>query len=371
MALSKLIIICMIATLCLVYYRIHAIKNLTRPKPLRYCRLSGLDLMVVSNTTLQLFKQTLEREGKYEFTYNPVNANLLFFNLLADYPNLYNTVNQIDACSFIYGLLTIDRFASKSEMYRYLKSTLPEKEVNAIMPKTYLLSQDDLWKFNQEYDPSKLYIFKKNIQRQTGVKITRNVQHIEDFELEGYVVCQELLTDNFLVGRRKINVRKYVIIVVKKDVRVYLYYNGFIYYAKALYNAKSSSEDVHITTGYIDREIYDTNPLTLQELYKQLGPRAGRLKQNIVRTLRTVFQAYAPLLKIKESRNAPKTNFAILGCDIAIDSQLDVKLMEINKGPDMGVKDDRDGLLKQDLVSQSLRVSGAISGNARNLIRII
>lgn len=371
MALSKLIILCMIAALFLVYYRIHAIKKLAQVKPLRYCRLNGSDLVVLSNTTLQLFKQSLEGEGGYEFTHNPVNANLLFFNLLADYPNLYETVDQIGACTFIYGLLTIDRFASKSEMYRYLKSTLPEKVVDAIMPKTYLLSKDDLWKFNEEYDPSKLYIFKKNIQRQNGVKITRNIQHIEDFEIEGYVVCQELLTDNFLVSRRKINLRKYVIIVVKKDVRVYLYYNGFVYYAKAPYNAKSSSEDVHITTGYIDREIYDKNPLTLQELYRQLGPRAGRLKQNIVRTLRTVFEAYAPLLKIKESRNAPKTNFVILGCDLAIDSKLEVKLMEMNKGPDMGVKDDRDGLLKQDLVSQSLRVSGAISGEARNLIRII
>lgn len=371
MALSKLIILCMIAALFLVYYRINEIKKLTGAKPLRYCRLNGSDLMIVKNTTLQLFKQSLETEGKYEFTYNPVNANLLFFNLLADYPNLYDTVNQIDACSFIYGILTIDRFASKSEMYRYLKSILPEKVVNEIMPKTYLLSKDELWKFNKEYDSSKLYIFKKNIQRQTGVKITRKIQNIQNFELEGYVVCQELLTDNFLVSRRKINIRKYAIIVVKKDVRVYLYYNGFIYYAKSPYNAQSSSENVHITTGYIDREIYDENPLTLQELYQQLGPRANHLKQNIVRTLRTVFDAYKPLLKIQESRNAPKTNFVILGCDIAIDSKLNVKLMEINKGPDMGVKDDRDGLLKQDLVSQSLRVSGAISGEARNLIRII
>lgn len=371
MALSKLIILCMIAALFLVYYRINEIKKLSDAKPLRYCRLNGSDLMVVSNTTLQLFKQSLEGEGGYEFTYNPVNANLLFFNLLADYPNLYDTVNRIDACSFIYGLLTIDRFASKSEMYRYLKSILPEKVVKAIMPKTYLLSKDDVWKFNKEYDPSKLYIFKKNIQRQTGVKIIRNIKRIEEFELEGYVVCQELLTDNFLVSRRKINIRKYVIIVVKKDVKVYLYYNGFIYYAKTPYNPQSSSEDVHITTGYIDREIYDNNPLTLQELYQQLGPRNNRLKQNIVRTLRTVFEAYVPLLNIQESKNAPKTNFVILGCDIAIDSQLEVKLMEINKGPDMGVKDDRDGLLKSDLVSQSLRVAGAISGEAKNLIRII
>ena len=36
-----------------------------------------------------------------------------------------------------------------------------------------------------------------------------------------------------------------------------------MYYSKELYDHNSLSTDVHITTGYIDREIYKKNPLTL------------------------------------------------------------------------------------------------------------
>jgi hypothetical protein len=54
-----------------------------------------------------------------------------------------------------------------------------------------------------------------------------------------------------------------------------------------------------------------------------------------------------------------------------VDRDLKVKLMEINKGPDMSAKDSRDGSLKQDLVSQSLRLVGAIPGSPKNLTRII
>lgn len=367
MRVSIIIICTMIIGLILMYSRIVEIG--TAHQALRYVRLTGRDLLVFENTTLQLFQNALERDGGYKFTNQPIKANLLFFNLLADYADMYDTVNAISSCTIIYGIVTIDMFASKSNMYQHLRRSLPANALRDVVPKTYLMTDTDLSRFNEEYDPSKWYILKKNIQRQKGVLITRSAERIRSAVKDQYVVCQELITDNFLVEGRKINLRKYVLIIVRKQPRIYMYNNGFIYYAKELFDSTSSRHEVHITTGYIDRKIYESNPLTVQELYERMGKSGETLRANVRRTLRTVFQTYIPLLKEEDSLNL-KTNFVILGCDLSVDRTLNVKLMEINKGPDMNTKDSRDGSLKQDLVSNSLRLAGAIPGSPKNFARI-
>ena len=43
-------------------------------------------------------------------------------------------------------------------------------------------------------------------------------------------------------------------------------------------------------------------------------------------------------------------SFQLFGCDVAPDKDLDCKLIEINKGPDMGFKDGRDGNLKKSVM---------------------
>lgn len=368
MKFSNIIIVCMIIGIFLLYSRIVAIGKARGS--LHYTRLSGADLLVLSNTTLTFFRNSLEKQGGYTFTHYPTNADVIFFNLLTDYADMYDVVNSIPKCSIIYGIVSIDKFASKSDMFRHLRKALPSTILHKVVPKTYLLTQEEIPLLRKEYDPSKSYILKKNIQRQQGVLITSSIDKILSAEKDSYVVCQELMTNNFLVGGRKINLRKYVVLIVRKDPTVYVYDNGFIYYANDLFDPMSSVHEVHITTGYVDRKIYEENPLTIRELYKQMGKRGETLRTNVESTLRLIFRTYLPVLKERDGLNA-KTNCVILGCDLSVDRNLKVKLMEINKGPDMSAKDSRDGSLKQDMVSQSLRLVGAIPGSPKNLTRII
>ena len=369
MKFSNIVIVCMIIGIFLLYSRIMTIGGKAH-RSLHYTRLSGIDLVVLSNTTLTFFRNSLEKQGGYTFTQYPTNADLIFFNLLTDYADMYDAVNAISKCSIIYGIVSIDKFASKSDMFRHLRKVLPSTILHKVVPKTYLLTDEDMPLLRKEYDPSKLYILKKNIQRQQGVLITRSIDTILSAEKDSYVVCQELITNNFLVRGRKINLRKYIVLVVGKEPKVYMYNNGFIYYAKDLFDPMSSAPDVHITTGYVDRKIYEENPLTIRELYKEMGKQGEILRTNVEGTLRLIFRTYMPVLKERDGLNT-KTNFVILGCDLSVDRTLKVKLMEINKGPDMSAKDARDGSLKQDLVSQSLRLVGAIPGSPKNITRII
>ena len=49
-----------------------------------------------------------------------------------------------------------------------------------------------------------------------------------------------------------------------------MHYNGFVYYTPKKYSNESLHFDHNITTGYIDRKIYEENPLTLKDFYDHL-----------------------------------------------------------------------------------------------------
>ena len=62
--------------------------------------------------------------------------------------------------------------------------------------------------------------------------------------------------------------------------------------------------------------------------------------------------------KICSNRNLDKHfKFQVFGADIAPDEDLKVTLMEINKGPDLGFKDGRDGDLKKSMVQDLFKIS--------------
>ena len=53
-------------------------------------------------------------------------------------------------------------------------------------------------------------------------------------------------------------------------------------------------------------------------------------------------------------------SFQLYGIDVAIDEQLNAMMMEINKGPDISVKDERDGAVKKQLIKDMLKITGLI-----------
>ena len=87
-----------------------------------------------------------------------------------------------------------------------------------------------------------------------------------------YVVIQELLQNPYLIDGRKINLRVYVLLVkYNNEYRIYMYDNGFMYYTASRYVPNSIDTKVNITTGYIDREVYEKNPLTIKDFQQYLN----------------------------------------------------------------------------------------------------
>lgn len=292
------------------------------------------------------------------------DANIIFTNKLDDMDKLSKLpFNKM--CDWIYGLRSVNMICSKS-VFALIVRNNKNINYNDIIPKTYILSNHkDYNKLIQnEFDhktgkPLRPLLLKKNIQRQNGLTFVENVSDVTNEKtLNQNVVCQVLLLNPYLVDSRKINMRIYLLVICDKRTRktyAYTYNDGFMYYTTEYFSKDKINHDTQITTGYIDRKVYETNPLTVTDFMNQkLNLKERQLfKKNLHRLFQNVMQSYEPLLNLNEYDNGPG-HFIILGCDIAPDEDLNIKILEINKGPDLSYKDKRDGELKFNMVKNAL-----------------
>lgn len=237
----------------------------------------------------------------------------------------------------------------------YLWSSLRKKYGNRakdLMPETYVLSdQVDVQRLLKR-GPGVVYIMKKNIQRQQGIKMTRNIDDILRGREEGYVIAQEMLQDPYLVDGRKTNCRVYLLVVCKGGVKTgYLYNNGFMYYTPKPFVKNSTEPDRVITAGLStsrkDSVFYQTHPLTMQEWQRTAGV---DLFNRVGTLLNKVLTATSPTF-CNTDHLKQQTTFQLFGCDIAFNDKLVPQLIEINKGPDLSGKSEQEITLKNDLTA--------------------
>ena len=55
------------------------------------------------------------------------------------------------------------------------------------------------------------------------------------------------------------------------NTKVLVYQDGFMYYTKDLFKENTIEAGPNITTGYVDRWIYDVHPLTHEDFRKYFG----------------------------------------------------------------------------------------------------
>ena len=241
---------------------------------------SYLDNTSNANNILTPFRSVFS-----EFDIRPASdaekARIVFFTLLTDYQQKYIFLNNIKKPLYIYSLLSIDLLASKSVMYKILEKHNSKKEIKQFTPKTYLLTNTkELEQFKLNYDENKIYILKSNVQKQKGCLITNNLEYIVQHYTD-YVVVQEVLQNPYTVNGHKINLRQYLLIVVKeKSFNAYLFDDGFIYYTPEKFKHNSLLHKHNITTGYIDRSIYDNNPLTYKDFLNTLSADSQKVLKN-------------------------------------------------------------------------------------------
>lgn len=351
----------------LFVYRIHDDLDVTKP---------SLSISETFKVVIQQIKDKVDVEQTDDFS----KANLLIFQTLnhvdQNIQRLYADKNiNLDRVQYIFGICGTDYLVSKSVLAYFVKqSTDP-----SIIPESFILgSNNDMLRLHKTFSESEVYIMKKNIQRQQGIIMTQSLDEIIQTKNENekdYVIAQKMLQNPLLIDKHKINLRIYLLVIITpKECTWQIYDNGFVYYTPKHFIPFSKDHEHVITSGYIDRSIYERNPMTLKEVHEHLGDQKfDVLFGNIKELFRVLKETYSPIFieKNEKSIKAEKTVFSLFGCDIAPSDDLKCKLMEVNKGPDLNFKDEKDGKVKVNLVKDMFGKVGIVPNSEQDgFIRI-
>tara|TARA_A100001015_G_C14996480_1_gene716434 strand:+ start:784 stop:1803 length:1020 start_codon:yes stop_codon:yes gene_type:complete len=261
---------------------------------------------------------------------------------------------MIDGCDWI---------ASKVTLWQLIKKKFGN-EASSIMPETFVLSNiKDMYKFKKFYQLRKSihsgskFIVKNFQQRQEGLKLLNNIDEINTSIKDGFKLVQDYLENPYLISKRKVNLRYYILVICHQGViNAYVYKDGFVYYTPKFFEKYSMDFHKNITTGYIDRRVYEENPLTVDEFRKRLGPeKAKKWDNEVIKKLNMVMVALSEQI-CSCDKLSKHVRFQIFGADLAPDENLEGTLMEINKGPDIGFKDDKDGKVKKEMVDGAFSI---------------
>lgn len=251
---------------------------------------------------------------------------------------------------FIFGVNGCDKIVSKNELWRQLRECYGREKASRMMPETWILADPEEMKdFRKKYN-GEMYILKKNVQRKEGLLLTQQIKVIENAHQQDYRVVQRYMKSVFLVGKRKVNLRIYYLIVVQgKKISFYMSNIGKCIYTNKDYNSDNSDFESNITSYHLDINIYKTHPLTFDDLRKYINHTGledkGKLLFDRIRVLmRDVSQCIEK--NIYQSLNLGGISFQLFGVDVIFDDRMHPYLLEMNKGPDMHAKDAMDYKLK-------------------------
>jgi len=283
--------------------------------------------------------------------------------------NIYPTSNH----QKIFGINGCDHIVSKNGLWDILDKTYGRPIAKRLMPESFILHNSrDMELFTKSYDSHKIYLLKKNIQRKQGILLTRNLDEIMSNRGTDFRVVQEYVSDLYLVKNRKINLRIYMLVVCQQDkVEVYLHRYGKCLYTNKDYTSDNLDLEQHLTSLNLTQDVYQDRPQTFQQLKAYLGTSEfQRLMDNMVKNLIMVMKASKRYLcKLKNINK--NISFQLFGLDYIFTKNMFPYLLEMNKGPDMSLKNEEDGRLKN-MVTEDLFKTVNIIGSPQqnNFIRL-
>ena len=275
--------------------------------------------------------------------YIPCGYNKVEYEL----KNIYSNKDQK-----IFGISGCDKIVSKNNLWKILHNKYGREKAKTIMPESFVLSDtDDINILKQQFNPNHTYVLKKNLQRKRGLELTRDFNTINNSYYRGFKIVQRYLDDVFIINKRRMNLRMYMLVVCKnKTKNIYIHKLGkCLYTSKDITDKNNLDFDENITNSYkLDKNIYNNNPLTIDNLKIYLDNNNydskllfNNIKKLLILLAKAITKPLCNLSNIKDNKT-----FQLFGLDIIFDTKLNPYLLEINKGPEMGAKDDIDKKLK-------------------------
>jgi hypothetical protein len=179
-------------------------------------------------------------------------------------------------------------------------------------------------------------ILKSKKQRKEGLKITSDIDFVSKAYKDDYLVAQELI-DPLLVNNRKVNLRIYMMLeMYQHSINVYLNKVGSCIYTKNEHDSESYKFEDVITSYKVGLDVYDDNPLTLEQLRTYLNDNNIDYEKVFNGINRNV-SIFINTMKDQLDYDIFPDNkcVQVFGLDFVIDKNLNPLLLECNKGPDM------------------------------------
>jgi hypothetical protein len=274
----------------------------------------------------------------------------------------------------IYMIHGCDYLASKNMLYEMLEKTYNRKRTKHIVPETWIFNnKKHMELFKKDYDSNTLYILKKNVQQKKGLYLTNNYNNIIHNK-NNHKIIQKYIDDTFLINKRKITLRIYLLIVYKNNkLFYYVHKNGKCLYTTKNYisNKNKINYNSLITSdpSNLNINIYDTNPHTLFDLKKYLNEHNynyNLLYKNILKNLKLLIKSYNTIL-YKKNKICKNVCFQLFGLDYIFNNKLNVYLLEINKGPNMSHISKKDYKLKYNILEDVFDKVNLIKKTNKNL----
>ena len=256
--------------------------------------------------------------GKLDFMFTDINYRYdkKIYNLKSLLKN--NTLNKE------YNMTNKNLLFEKLQKIPDAKKYLPFN----YMLNTLNIEYNKIEKLFQKY---KVMIFKPIGQSQgIGIKIFTNFMNFQDFCKKSKWIrkyknwaLQEYILNPLLLDERKFHIRGYYLVHQNKK---YLMDKGRIILAKEKYK----------NYDYENRDIHDTHSIGLENLVRNYPEDLKinkKLKENITKQLEHLFSLTGKIDEYFECYSESKDCYQLFGFDVMITEDYQVKLIEINSGP--------------------------------------
>jgi len=234
------------------------------------------------------------------------------------------------------GLRGCDQLVSKELLFSQVYYPIFRSSYIEYLPPTYL--------YPPPLDPVAVtvqYIAKRNVQRKQGIQLIRNQADMDAAGTVGSVVYQQYVQRPLLCNGYKVNIRSYILVVIKLGSRAHTYRfsHAKCIYTAVPYAADSTDQRAHITSIGLDHTIYDRCPY----FWTDDG------------TLLKAEKVAGALM----TRHLYGCGVQYFGLDWIIDTDTGrILLLEINKGPDMYPKFEAEREYKEAVLTGVLAVVG-------------
>lgn len=289
-------------------------------------------------------------------------------NIETEMTKMDNTKNKI-----LFGIKGCDLLVSKNNLWKLLENKYTRCNAKNLMPETWILSnKEQMELFKNNFSDKNMYIMKKNVQRKEGLQLTNNLQEIINNNDKKFRVVQKYMKNTYMINKRKVNLRIYLLIIYKNNkLTSYYYKNGKCIYTNKNYTGSNELEE-NITSLNLDMDIYNKNPFDLFELVNYMDKKKYLiLINNIKNNLKKLEIMYKTMITNLNKNNNNNIHFQLFGLDYIFDDNLNVYLLELNKGPDMTSKNDKDYVLKYRIYEDLLNKVGIIRYNKKNMFEKI